>query len=1235
MWTVEQLNAYGGRVEIGAVAGAGTIGLNADDSFSFPVSTPRANVAFTNGSQVDVTLGNGGDIGITAGNIDVLGSSRLLAGIDSGFGASGSQAGDITLNATRAIAVSNSVIYNEVGSRATGNAGNIDIRTNSLALSNIGEISSITYGQGNAGNILVQANDFVSLKSIVANPLIRQRGSQISSVVNPDAVGNSGNVSINTGSLSMTGAQLSSFTAGQGNAGSIFINASRTVSLDEGSGIFNTITFGGRGNGGTVNINAESLSIAGRSQVLGIVRGALNNRLSGQGNAANININIRDSITISGTLLGKTDEANIVLPNIATAIAPGATGIAGNITIKARSLSLTDFAEINSTLDPGATGTAGNINLQVDALSANNGAQISASTSGQGNAGNITINAHDRISFDGTATALSSVGETGSGQGGKINITTGTLSLTHGAQLRSSTGGQGDAGSIIINAREHASFDGTSADGEKPSDAISSVLDTGHGRGGNVQITAGSLSVSNGARLRTDTSGQGDAGRVIIDVRDRVSLNNGDIFSTVEQSGVGQGGKINIATGALSVINGGKLSASTFGQGNAGDIRVDTNSLSLSSGGELRSTTSGRGNSGNIIINAPDHISIDGVGSNGDLSSGVFTNVQATGHGQGGKIDITTGSLSLTNSGELSSTTSGQGDAGNITINALNRISIDGVSPNGDSSSGVFTTVEETGHGRGGNIHVNTDSLSLTNGGQLIAITLGQGDAGNVTVNANLSVLVSGVDRRSRIFSAISTGTDSLSNVRGGDIQVTTPFLTIANGAIVDARTYTARPGGNIFLNADTLSILNGGQVSTTNSSAGRAGNITVNTDRITLSGRSSASQQNPTEYESRGESGLFANTRPNSQGQGGTINITTRQLNVRDSARIATNSQGTGQAGNLNITAHSVSLDRGNITAETVSSQGGSIRLRDLETLQVNNGSISASTRSGQGGDLRINSDSVVLNNSNLAVAATDRRGQAGNLAVTTNDMRLNQSQLTAQTRSARGDGANIRLQEIDRLLYLQNGSQISARAFDNANGGNVAINAGNGFVVARTGESQNNDIIAKASGGNGGQVSITAQGILGLEQRPSTPVNTTNDIDVSSDQGLQGTVTLNIPNVDPSRGLTELPTVPIDATNQIADACPTTVQEADRLGSFIVSGRGGLPPSPIDLLSEDNVLTEWVTSRPESRATVEVPTALPNQAIVEAQGWVKGENGEIRLVAKSPTSTFNLENCRSVSNP
>jgi large exoprotein involved in heme utilization and adhesion len=198
--------------------------------------------------------------------------------------------------------------------------------------------------------------------------------------------------------------------------------------------------------------------------------------------------------------------------------------------------------------------------------------------------------------------------------------------------------------------------------------------------------------------------------------------------------------------------------------------------------------------------------------------------------------------------------------------------------------------------------------------------------------------------------------------------------------------------------------------------------------------------------------------------------------------------------------------------------------------------------------------------------------------------------------------------------------------RAFNNANGGNVTINADNSFVVARTGVNQNNDIIANASKGKGGNIEITTQGILGIQEHRQSPL--TNDIDASSQFGLNGNIDINQLNTDPSRGLTELPNVPTDVTNQIAAACPTTVEEADRLGSFIVSGRGGLPPNPTELLGDDNILTEWVTSSEPGSVRIEIPES--NQPIVEAQGWVVNPQGKIMLVAQAAPQDFKATQCQ-----
>jgi filamentous hemagglutinin family protein len=75
-----RLNAFGGRVELGGLAGAGTVGLNVDGnnlSLSFPNSVERSDVFLSNGAQVNVIASDGGSIAVNARNLEMTGESRL------------------------------------------------------------------------------------------------------------------------------------------------------------------------------------------------------------------------------------------------------------------------------------------------------------------------------------------------------------------------------------------------------------------------------------------------------------------------------------------------------------------------------------------------------------------------------------------------------------------------------------------------------------------------------------------------------------------------------------------------------------------------------------------------------------------------------------------------------------------------------------------------------------------------------------------------------------------------------------------------------------------------------------------------------------------------------------------------------------------------------------------------------------------------------------------------------
>ena len=273
--------------------------------------------------------------------------------------------------------------------------------------------------------------------------------------------------------------------------------------------------------------------------------------------------------------------------------------------------------------------------------------------------------------------------------------------------------------------------------------------------------------------------------------------------------------------------------------------------------------------------------------------------------------------------------------------------------------------------------------------------------------------------------------------------------------------------------------------------------------------------------------------------------------------------------------------------------------------------------------GDLTIATGRLSVRDRAQVDVRSIRSGNAGSLRVDAGDVLLEDfGGLLATTGS--GEGGNIDL-EVQDLILMRRNSSISAEAGGTATGGNITINAP--FIVAVP--SENSDIVASAVQGRGGEINITTQGIYGLEYRSS--LTSESDINASSQFGVSGTVAINNPDVDPTQGLVELPAELVDVSNQIATGCPDAVWRGE--SKFIITGRGGLPPNPYESLRGDNTLTNWSTlEEPEvENRSSSAPATNPTKesaptTIVEANGWVIGENGEVTLVATAPTANIDI---------
>ncbi len=179
--------------------------------------------------------------------------------------------------------------------------------------------------------------------------------------------------------------------------------------------------------------------------------------------------------------------------------------------------------------------------------------------------------------------------------------------------------------------------------------------------------------------------------------------------------------------------------------------------------------------------------------------------------------------------------------------------------------------------------------------------------------------------------------------------------------------------------------------------------------------------------------------------------------------------------------------------------------------------------------------------------------------------------------------------------------------------------------------------------TGAGGGNIAVNARNleILGGSILSGDITLNATLILIDGAQLLSGQTTQNITNFDPTiSGLINRSAVPIDT--EVAQTC--TPGSSQSKSEFVVTGRGGLPPSPDEMLSSDAIQVNWVTLNPqvENRSIPNVSTnsTAPDPApIVEAQGWVVDDNGFIVLTASAPSATPNNSwqtpaNCHATRN-
>jgi filamentous hemagglutinin family protein len=394
-------------------------------------------------------------------------------------------------------------------------------------------------------------------------------------------------------------------------------------------------------------------------------------------------------------------------------------------------------------------------------------------------------------------------------------------------------GFSGNSGSVIIDSRGNI----------KIPNAGSFRTDSATGNAGDITlIAAGSFSMAGGTQpqLIASTYGQGNAGNVNIVVRNAVSLSgNSVIFTNVESGAVGNAGDINIQAGSLSLTDGSELQSAVIekssqnpgGRGNGGDININVRDRALArrllrfgsnvvtnidpaSGVFTDAYFGSKGNGGNLSINTR-QLNV----TNGGL---VFTGTSPKSAGDGGYLTIITEQLNVSDRGQITTVSTGIGNAGDLAIKATGSMSV--VNPDSSvSTSAVGST------GNSGNLSINTGRLNVSDRAEVGTISNGTGNAGNLAIEAKDSMSVS----NQGLVSTSSTGAGN-----GGDLSIRTGRLDVSNGGIDGGLSTVALGTGNAgnlsIVATDSVNVVNQSNV-TTSSKQGVAGSLYIETGKLNI----------------------------------------------------------------------------------------------------------------------------------------------------------------------------------------------------------------------------------------------------------------------------------------------------------------------------------------------------------------------------------------------------------------
>ncbi|MCP4347785.1 MAG: filamentous hemagglutinin N-terminal domain-containing protein [Desulfobacterales bacterium] len=620
---------------------------------------------------------------------------------------------------------------------------------------------------------------------------------------------------------------------------------------------------------------------------------------------------------------------DITFTNKATADINGEGG--GAVYIRAGRFAL-DNSVVKSNTIGGGNGKG--IDIEADELEVANGGGIASNTYAAGDGGNLNIRIKDTVVVSGETEERPSYIEAStqylSGKAGSIELDAKNLEISNGAVISSASHGSGQGGKITLRVSDMISLSG----GGMNFTGIFATAQGQTGAGGTIEVATGKLNIANGSMISTGTLGEGIGGNIEIQADDSVTLSGEDSFgfksaifanSWNQTEGAGDGGIVKMTTRELNITGGAGISTSTRGGGQGGDIIIQADDITLS--GESRS-----GQHTVIFANTE--------GENKEAS------------GKGGTIELSAETLTLSEGSEITATTFGPGEGGNINI-YVREMTVSGKSSLGNSSSVLASAEGQVeGAGKGGTIEVTAEKLYLSEGGKIVSISSGPGQGGNIKLHTKYSAIHSDEEGKkiSGLYAITEGKTDSAG--KGGIIEVTTDDLYLTDSATITTSSKGRGVAGDIYLDIKRLRQNNNSSVisaSSAENNGGDAGTVNISaSDSIILSGNSTI------------------NTDADSAG-GGVITIDAENTLTLSNSSITTNvKEGTGNGGDINISnPQFVIMNQGKITANAHIGDGGAIFIHTDNFVKSWDSKVTATSERGNDGEVKIEAPDLDISSS------------------------------------------------------------------------------------------------------------------------------------------------------------------------------------------------------------------------------------------------------------------------------